>query len=128
MMISTIRSAFVGKSFYPNFGLTFARNVRWMSSRNNHSFPVGAPGNDIIGPESPHHSLFLDSLSRFNQKNPDFLDKNWLQSVKSEDSVVLRDLLNEVSKLNKNFERYFGETHQTSESRVNFMKLSPHRD
>ena len=90
MMISTIRSAVIGKSFYPNFGSTFGRKVRWMSSRNNHTFPVGASGSDIIGPESPHHSLFLDSLSRFNQKNPDFLDKNWLPGVKSEGSVLAR--------------------------------------
>ena len=90
MMISTIRSAFVGKSFYSNFGSTFGRKVRWMSSRNNHTFPVGAPGSDIISPESPHHSLFLDLLSRFNQKNPDFLDKNWLQGIKSEGSVLAR--------------------------------------
>lgn len=90
MMISTIRSAFIGKSFYPNFGSTFGRKVRWMSSRNNHTFPLGAPGSDIIDPESLYHSLFLDSLGRFNQKNPDFLDKNWLQGVKSEGSVLAR--------------------------------------
>lgn len=93
MICSTIRSALAGKIFYPNFGLILARNVRWMSSRINHSFPIGAPGSDIIGPESPHHSLFLDSLNLFNQKNPDFLNKNWLQEVKSESSLVLRDLL-----------------------------------